>query len=217
MDIDDRPHDYSGDLLAQVESAADEAALEALRVAALGKKGAVSSFLKTLGAMPPEERKQKGPLINGLRDKVQAAIATRKDGLAEAALEARLAERLDVTLPVRKAETRGRIHPISQVIDELTAIFADMGFAIAEGPDIETDYYNFTALNFPIMPAQRCTTPSSSHPTATASARCCARTPRRCRSDEAQQPPIRVIIPGRTYRHDSDQTHTPCSTRSKGW
>src|SRR4051795_6462869 len=139
------------DLLSQVEAAGDEAALEAVRVSALGKKGSVSELLKTLGSMTPEERKERGPLINGLRDTVQGAIATRKEALAQAALEARLAaERIDVTLPVREGpETRGRIHPITQVMDELSAIFADMGFSIAEGPDIETDYYNFTALNFP--------------------------------------------------------------------
>src|ERR687897_1370068 len=139
------------DLLAQVEGAPDEAALESVRVSALGKKGTVSELLKTLGSMTPEERKAKGPLINGLRDKVQGAIATRREALAEAALESRLAaERIDVTLPVREGpETRGRIHPITQVIDELTAIFADMGFAVAEGPDIETDELNFTKLNIP--------------------------------------------------------------------
>ena len=139
------------DLLTQVDAAGDEAALETVRVSALGKKGSVSDLLKTLGAMTPEERKERGPLINGLRDKVQGAIAAKKDTLAEAALEARLAaERIDVTLSVPEApEARGRLHPISQVIEELTAIFADMGFSVAEGPDIETDYLNFTALNFP--------------------------------------------------------------------
>ncbi|MFL5190852.1 MAG: phenylalanine--tRNA ligase subunit alpha, partial [Microvirga sp.] len=136
------------DLLTQVDAAGDEAALETVRVSALGKKGSVSELLKTLGAMTPEERKERGPLINGLRDKVQTAILARKETLAEAALDARLAaERIDVTLPVPEApETRGRIHPISQVIEELTAILADMGFSVAEGPDIETDYLNFTAL-----------------------------------------------------------------------
>ena len=147
--------DYSAleqSLLADIAAAGDESALEAVRVAALGKKGLVSELLKTLGAMTPDERKAKGPLINGLRDRVQAAFARRRDALAEAALAARLAaERIDVTLPVQEApQTRGRIHPISQVMDELTAIFADMGFSIAEGPDIETDFYNFTALNFPV-------------------------------------------------------------------
>jgi phenylalanyl-tRNA synthetase alpha chain len=181
----------------------------------------VSELLKTLGAMTPDERKEKGPLINGLRDKVQTAIATRKETLAEAALEQRLAaERVDVTLPVREGpETRGRIHPISQVIDELTAIFADMGFAIAEGPDIETDYYNFTALNFPVgHPAREMHDTFFLAPDHK-SERKVLRThtsPVQIRTMKAQQPPIRVIIPGRTYRHDSDQTHTPMFHQVEG-
>ena len=122
-----------------------------MRVAALGKSGSVSALLKTLGAMTPDERKAQGPLINGLKDRVNAALAARREALKDAALDARLnTETVDVTLPVREAPAEvGRIHPISQVIDELTAIFADMGFAVAEGPDIETDDYNFTKLNFP--------------------------------------------------------------------
>src|SRR3712207_3111120 len=209
------------DLLAQVEAAGDEAALESVRVSALGKKGAVSELLKTLGSMSPEERKQKGPLINGLRDKVQSAIATRKEALAEAALESRLdAERIDVTLPVREGpETRGRIHPISQVIDELTVIFADMGFAVAEGPDIETDYYNFTALNFPVgHPAREMHDTFFLAPDHKGE-RKVLRThtsPVQIRTMKAQEPPIRVIIPGRTYRHDSDQTHTPMFHQVEG-
>src|SRR5712671_3126467 len=138
-------------ILADIAAASDEAALEAVRVAALGKSGSVSALLKTLGSMSPDERKQQGPLINGLKDQVGAAIAARRETLRAAALDQRLAtETLDVTLPVREspAET-GRVHPISQVVDELTAIFADMGFSIAEGPDIETDDLNFTKLNFP--------------------------------------------------------------------
>src|SRR6185312_12524316 len=139
------------DLLAAVTSAKDEMALEQVRVAALGKSGSVSALLKTLGAMTPDQRKVQGPAINGLKDRVTAAIAARKDELGAAALDARLnSETVDVTLPVREApDESGRVHPISQVIDELTAIFADMGFAVAEGPDIETDDYNFTKLNFP--------------------------------------------------------------------
>ena len=209
------------DLLTQVEGAADEAALEAVRVSALGKKGSVSELLKTLGAMTPDERKEKGPLINGLRDKVQTAIASRKEALAESALEQRLAgERVDVTLPVREGpETRGRIHPISQVIDELTAIFADMGFAIAEGPDIETDYFNFTALNFPAgHPAREMHDTFFLAPDHKGE-RKVLRThtsPVQIRTMKAQRPPIRVIIPGRTYRHDSDQTHTPMFHQVEG-
>jgi phenylalanyl-tRNA synthetase alpha chain len=139
------------DLLAAVASAKDEAALEAVRVSALGKSGSVSALLKTLGTMTPDERKVQGPAINGLKDRVTNAIASAKDAFAAAALNARLnTESVDVTLPVREAPTEtGRVHPISQVTDELTAIFADMGFAVAEGPDIETDDYNFTKLNFP--------------------------------------------------------------------
>jgi phenylalanyl-tRNA synthetase alpha chain len=173
------------DVLAAIAAAPDEAAIEELRISALGKAGSISALLKTLGAMTPDERKEKGPLINGLRDRVQSAIAARKEALGDAALEARLAsERIDVTLPVQDGpEARGRIHPISQVIDEITAIFGDMGFAVAEGPDIETDDLNFTKLNFPVgHPPARCTTPSSSRPTPMASASCCAPTPRRCRS-----------------------------------
>src|SRR3954452_7851547 len=136
---------------AAIASASDENALETVRVSALGKSGSVSALLKTLGAMTPDERKQQGPLINGLKDRVTAAIAARRDVLARAALDARLnTETVDVTLPVRESPAEvGRIHPVSQVIEELTTIFADMGFAVAEGPDIETDDLNFTKLNFP--------------------------------------------------------------------
>src|SRR6185437_9912463 len=116
-----------------------------VRVAALGKSGSVSALLKTLGTMTPDERKTQGPLLNGLKDRVNDALAARREALKRAALDARLnTETLDVTLPVRESPAEiGRVHPISQVIDELTAIFADMGFAVAEGPDIETDDYNF--------------------------------------------------------------------------
>ena len=139
------------DILAAIAAAKDEAALETLRVSALGKNGSVTALLKTLGAMSPDQRKVQGPAINGLKDRITAAITGAKDALGAAALNARLAtETIDVTLPVREAPTEtGRVHPITQVTDELTAIFADMGFAVAEGPDIETDDYNFTKLNFP--------------------------------------------------------------------
>src|ERR1700688_4135153 len=139
------------ELLAAIAAAKDDDALEAVRVGALGKKGSISELLKTLGAMTPEERRQQGPLINGLRDRVSEAIAQRREALKRTAIAGRLAaDKVDVTLPLRaSALERGRIHPVSQVIDEITAIFADMGFSIAEGPDIETDFYNFTALNFP--------------------------------------------------------------------
>ncbi|MBB4017140.1 phenylalanyl-tRNA synthetase alpha chain [Chelatococcus caeni] len=208
-------------LIGAVAAAADEAALEAVRVSALGKKGSVSELLKTLGAMTPDERREKGPLINGLRDRVNAAIAERKAALEETALAARLAaERVDVTLPLQEGpQTRGRIHPISQVIDELTAIFADMGFSIAEGPDIETDFYNFTALNFPAGHPARDMHDTFFLPPDDKGERKVLRThtsPVQIRTMLGQKPPIRVIIPGRTYRCDSDQTHTPMFHQVEG-
>ena len=209
------------ELLAGIEAAADEAGIEQLRIAALGKAGSISGLLKTLGSMTPEERKEKGPQINGLRDRVQSALAARKETLAEVALEARLAsERVDVSLPVREGpETRGRIHPISQVIDEITAIFGDMGFAIAEGPDIESDDLNFTKLNFPVgHPAREMHDTFFFAPDANGE-RKLLRThtsPVQVRTMLAQEPPIRVICPGRTYRNDSDQTHTPMFHQVEG-
>jgi phenylalanyl-tRNA synthetase alpha chain len=208
-------------LMRDIASAGDEAALEAVRVAALGRNGSISALLRTLGAMSPDERKVQGPLINGLKDRVTAAIASRKTALAEAALEQRLnTETLDVTLPVREASAEvGRIHPISQVTDELTAIFADMGFAVAEGPDIETDDYNFTKLNFPEgHPAREMHDTFFFNPKADGS-RLLLRThtsPVQIRTMLTQKPPIRVIIPGRTYRCDSDQTHTPMFHQVEG-
>src|SRR6201985_2464549 len=137
-------------IISQIADASDEAALEAVRVAALGKKGSISALLATLGKMSPDERKTQGAAINLAKDRVTQALAERREVLKAAALDARLAsETIDVTLPLREAPAEaGRIHPLSQVMDELTTIFADMGFAVAEGPDIETDDYNFTKLNF---------------------------------------------------------------------
>jgi phenylalanyl-tRNA synthetase alpha chain len=208
-------------ILADVNAAADEPALEGVRVAALGKSGSVSALLKTLGGMSPDERKQQGPLINGLKDRVTAALTARRAALKDRALDARLnTEAVDVTLPVREspAET-GRVHPISQVTDELTAIFADMGFAVAEGPDIETDDYNFTKLNFPEgHPAREMHDTFFFHRKPDGS-RLLLRThtsPVQVRTMLAQKPPIRVICPGRTYRCDSDQTHTPMFHQVEG-
>lgn len=209
------------DVLAAIDAAPNEAAIEDLRIAALGKAGSISALLKTLGAMSPEERKEKGPQINGLRDRVQSAIAARKEALGDAALETRLAaERIDVSLPVREGpEARGRIHPISQVIDEITAIFGDMGFSIAEGPDVETDDLNFTKLNFPVgHPAREMHDTFFFQPDSNGE-RKLLRThtsPVQVRTMLAQEPPIRVICPGRTYRMDSDQTHTPMFHQVEG-
>ena len=208
-------------ILAEVAAAADEAAVEAVRVAALGKSGTVSALLRTLGTMAPQERKEKGLLINGLKDRVGTAISSRKQALRNAALDQRLnTETLDITLPVREspAET-GRVHPITQVIDELTAIFADMGFAVAEGPDIETDDLNFTKLNIPEdHPARDMHDTFFFNPKPDGS-RLLLRThtsPVQIRTMMSQKPPLRVIIPGRTYRVDSDQTHTPMFHQVEG-
>jgi phenylalanyl-tRNA synthetase alpha chain len=209
------------DVLSTIASAPDEAALEAVRVAALGKKGSVSALLATLGKMSPDERRVEGPKINGLKEKVTASIAARRDALKDAALIARLnTETVDVTLPVREAATEiGRVHPISQVIDELTAIFAEMGFAVAEGPDIETDDYNFTKLNFPEgHPAREMHDTFFFNPKPDGS-RLLLRThtsPVQVRTMLSKKPPIRVICPGRTYRCDSDQTHTPMFHQVEG-
>jgi phenylalanyl-tRNA synthetase alpha chain len=202
------------EFLAAVADAMDEATLEAVRVAALGKKGRVSELMKSLGAMSPEERKAAGPALNGLKDRLTEALAQRKDALAQAKLEARLAEeKIDVTLPVRESPAEaGRIHPLSQVWDEVVAIFADMGFSVEQGPDIESDHYNFTALNFPEShPAREMHDTFYFEPRADGS-RLLLRThtsPVQVRTMERGKPPFRFICPGRTYRSDSDQTHTP--------
>jgi len=209
------------ELLTAVANANDEPALEAVRVASLGRSGSISALLKTLGTMSPEARKEQGALINGLKDRVTAAITARKEALKKLALDQRLnTETLDVTLPVSEPPAElGRIHPISQVVDELTAIFADMGFAIAEGPDIETDDYNFTKLNFAEgHPARDMHDTFYFNPKPDGS-RLLLRThtsPVQIRTMLAQKPPIRVIIPGRTYRSDSDQTHTPMFHQVEG-
>src|SRR6202030_2305709 len=202
-------------ILADVAAANDEAALEAVRVAALGKKGSSSALLATLGKMSPDERKSEGAKINLAKDKVTEALSARRDVLKSAALDARLAsETIDVTLPVREAPAEaGRVHPLSQVFEEVNTIFADMGFSVAEGPDIETDDYNFTKLNFPeghparemhdtffFNPKQD----PGSEPGAGGS-RKLLRThtsPVQVRTMLTQKPPIRIICPGRTYRID---------------
>ncbi len=190
-----------------------------MRVAALGKKGSISELLKTLGGMSPDERKTNGPLFNTLRDRVTDAIAARKTELSNATLNARLAfERIDVTLPARP-EPQGTIHPVSQVLDEVTAIFADLGFAVAEGPDIEFDDYNFTKLNIPAdHPARQMhdtfyvakQADGSQHVLRTHTS------PVQVRTMLKSKPPIRIISPGRTYRVDSDATHSPMFHQYEG-
>jgi phenylalanyl-tRNA synthetase alpha chain len=209
------------DIAMRVMAAADEAALEAVRVATLGKKGVVSDLLKGLGTMTPAERQSMGAALNGLKDRVVEAIAARRDVLKEDALRRRLADdAVDVTLPVRPSPLEtGRVHPVSQVIDEITEIFADLGFSVAEGPDIETDYYNFTALNFPEGHPARAMHDTFFFPPKENGERMLLRThtsPVQIRTMETTKPPIRVVMPGRTYRTDSDQTHTPMFHQVEG-
>jgi len=197
----------------QIDAASDEAALEAVRVASLGKKGSISEQMKTLGKMSAEERQEMGPLLNGLKARVADTLAERREALKRAAIEARLVmEKVDVTLPARANPLEvGRIHPISQVMDEITAIFADMGFTVAEGPDIETDYYNFTALNFPEgHPAREMHDTFFFNPDENGERRVLRThtSPVQIRTMESQKPPIRIVIPGKTYRQDSDATHS---------
>lgn len=204
-----------------IAAAADEAALEELRVQAVGKKGEVSLKMRELGKMTPEERQVAGPALNALKNEINSALAAKKVALADAALDARLAtEWLDVTLPARTRRV-GTIHPISQVTEEVTAIFADMGFAVAEGPQIETDWYNFDALNIPGHHPARAEMDTFYTHRAEGDERPphVLRThtsPVQIRSMEKTGAPIRIICPGRVYRADYDQTHTPMFHQVEG-
>ena len=209
------------ELLGEIASAADLAAIEQVRIAAIGKKGRVSELMSTLGKMPPEERKAFGAAINQVKTKVSDALDARKAVLERAAVTARLAtERADVTLPVRLGPlAEGRIHPVSQVMDEVAEIFADMGFAVAEGPDIETDDLNFTKLNIPADHPARQEHDTFYFSPGADGKRMLLRThtsPVQIRTMMAQKPPIRIIAPGRVYRCDSDQTHTPMFHQIEG-
>ena len=209
------------DWLSRIEAAADLQSLDNERVAALGKQGAITQLLKTLGGMSPEERQSEGPRIQGLREKVADAIASRKATFEAAELERKLAtEKLDMTLPV-SAGPQGSVHPVSQVMEELAEIFADLGFSVATGPEIEDEWHNFTALNIP-----------ESHPARAMhdtfyfgeekrkdGQRMLLRThtsPVQVRTMTSQKPPIYIIAPGRTYRSDSDATHTPMFHQIEG-
>lgn len=202
----------------QIEAAADLRALDDIRVAALGKKGEVSLKMRELGKMSVEEKKVMGPALNGLKNEIAALVETRKTTLEDAALDAALAsETLDMSLPVGRAA--GTLHPVQQVMEEMAVIFSDMGFSVAEGPDIEDDFHNFTALNFPPGHPAR-----DMHDTFFMVAdedgeKKVLRThtsPVQIRTMISQKPPIRIIAPGRTYRCDSDQTHTPMFHQVEG-
>ncbi len=215
--MDDLKQKYLG----AIAAASDEAGLEELRLAALGKKGEVSLKMRELGGMSPQERQAAGPALNALKDELDAALRARKAALGDAALGERLkAEWLDVTLPGRP-RGQGTIHPVSQVLDEVTAIFADMGFAVAEGPQVESDWYNFDALNIaPEHPARQehdtffmhrdPGDPRPPHVLRTHTS------PVQIRHMTEHGAPCRIIAPGRVYRMDMDQTHTPMFHQLEG-
>ena len=207
------------DLLEQVSQSSDLKALDSVRVAALGKKGAVTALMKQLGQVDADQRRELGAELNRLKDAIAEAIETRRDDLERSELDRRLAEeRIDVTLPVRP-ELQGTVHPVSQVTNEIMAIFCELGFEVAEGPDIEDDWYNFGALNIPPEHPAR-----QDHDTFYLSAQDRSQRPvLRTHTSPVQirhmlnnKPPLRVIAPGRTYRSDSDMTHTPMFHQVEG-
>ena len=213
--------DLKSKYLGLIAAAADEAAIEDVRINALGKKGEISLKMRELGGMSPEERQVAGPALNALKDEINSALAAKKAALADAALDERLrGEWLDVTLPARNRRV-GTIHPISQVTEEVTAIFADMGFAVAEGPQIDSDWYNFDALNIPGHHPARAEMDTFYMHRAAGDNRPphVLRThtsPVQIRTMEKHGAPIRIIAPGRVYRADYDQTHTPMFHQVEG-
>jgi phenylalanyl-tRNA synthetase alpha subunit len=224
--------ELAADLTAQIAAAPDLEALDQIRVAALGKTGVISGLLRSLGQMSPDQRRVEGPAINGLRDTISAAIVARKAQLEDAALEAELAAgRLDLSLPA-PPRRRGSVHPTLQVMDEMVAVFAEMGFSVAEGPDIEDDFHNFSALNFPPRhPAREMHDTFFLKPDANGERKLLrthtspiqVRVMRRANTPAGapqyavhQAPPIRIIGPGRVYRCDSDATHSPMFHQMEG-
>ncbi|GGD58068.1 phenylalanine--tRNA ligase subunit alpha [Croceicoccus mobilis] len=208
------------DALAQIEGASTLESLDAVRVAFLGKQGTISALLKTLGKMSPEERQEAGPAFNGLRAEVTEAIAARKAVLEAEALNAKLAgETIDLSLPAPEAPI-GSVHPVSQVMDELAEIFADMGFAVATGPEIEDDWHNFTALNMPESHPARAMHDTFYFPDADDEGRSMLlrthTSPVQIRTMLKDGAPLRIIAPGRVYRSDSDATHTPMFHQIEG-
>ena len=210
------------DLLEQIRSAPDLGTLESLRVAVLGKSGTLTAQLKSLGTMSPDERAAEAPKIHALRESVANAIADRKAELDAAVLEKRLAtERIDLSLPAPESP-QGSVHPVSQVMDELAEIFADLGFSVAEGPEIEDQWHNFTALNMPEFHPARAMQDTfycrriGDDPDAEAHVLRTHTSPVQIRAMTSQPPPLRIIAPGRVYRSDSDATHTPMFHQIEG-
>ena len=211
--------DLEAQILNSVKSTQDLTALEGLRVSALGKKGSVTELLKTLGGLDPDARRTRGASINALKDRVTAALDQQRQQLEVAVLDARLAaERIDVSLPPRP-HAEGKLHPLTQTMDELVAIFGAMNFTVATGPDIEDDWHNFTALNIPPEHPARdmhdtfyLKSVQSAKDDADNAPRKVLRThtsPVQIRHMMAHKPPIRIIAPGRTFRSDHDATHSP--------
>jgi phenylalanyl-tRNA synthetase alpha chain len=203
-------------MMAQIESATDLETLEAARIAVMGKQGTLTALLKTLGGMSPEDRVSVGHKINLWKSAISGTVAAQRQIFEQAALDARLAtEWLDMSLPA-PAFPRGSVHPVSQVMDELAEIFADMGFAVATGPEIEDDWHNFTALNIPESHPARAMHDTfyidgkPDHVLRTHTS------PVQIRTMTSQKPPIRIIAPGRVYRSDSDATHTPMFHQIEG-
>ncbi len=206
--------------LAEIENAPTLEALESLRVQTLGKAGSVTALLKSLGAMSEDVRKAQGPIIHAIRTTVTEALTNRKAALEGAALEAQLAsETIDLSLPAPET-LRGSIHPVAQVMDELAEIFADLGFAVASGPEIEDDWHNFTALNMPESHPARAMHDTFYFPDQGPGGRAMLlrthTSPVQIRSMLAQGAPLRIIAPGRVYRSDSDATHTPMFHQIEG-
>jgi phenylalanyl-tRNA synthetase alpha chain len=196
--------------------------LDSVRVKLLGKSGEVTALLKSLGKMSPEQRSTEAPQIHALREAVTNAIGARKEALETAELEKRLAtERVDLSLPAPE-QPQGSVHPVSQVLDELAEIFADLGFAVAEGPEIEEQWFNFTALNMPEFHPARAMQDTfyarriDGDPEAEAHVLRTHTSPVQIRTMTSQPPPIRIIAPGRVYRSDSDATHTPMFHQIEG-
>jgi phenylalanyl-tRNA synthetase alpha chain len=206
-------------ILAEIAAAPSPEALEEIRVGVLGRRGSLTLAMRELGGLEPDERRRAGAELNAAKDRITAALGEAAARLGRAALERRLAgERADVTLPVPFA-TAGRLHPISQTIDEIVAIFGEMGFAFAEGPHIEEDFYNFTALNIPPEHPARQEHDTFYLPERPDGTRLALRThtsPVQIRTMQAQQPPIRIIVPGRTFRCDHDATHSPMFHQVEG-
>ena len=211
--------DQKTKLVESIHSASTLDELEGIRITALGKKGTITGLMKSLGSLDPDKRKEAGQLLNAIKEEVASAIDIRKVTMEDAALETQLhRDRVDVTLPVRP-ESNGSIHPITQTIDELTAIFCEMGFTVADGPHIESDYYNFSALNIPPEhPARQEQDTFYLPPDETGTPRVLRThtSPVQIRTMEKSTPPIKIIVPGRTFRSDHDATHSPMFHQVEG-